>query len=145
MSDYYEYRHVVGFEETNLVGNVYFTHHLKWQGRCRELFLRDHAPTVLAALAEGLCLVTARCSCDYLQELAPFDEIAVRMRLGSQAQNRLVLLFEYWRCGPSGEELVARGEQQVVSMERRADHSVTPVPLPEGLTTALARFLRAAS
>ena len=40
----YEYRLVVGFEETNLVGNVYFVNHLRWQGKCREMFLRDHAP-----------------------------------------------------------------------------------------------------
>ena len=37
----FEYRHVVGFEETNLVGNVYYVNHLRWQGRCREMFLRD--------------------------------------------------------------------------------------------------------
>ncbi|NEE07724.1 acyl-CoA thioesterase, partial [Streptomyces sp. SID7499] len=24
MADHFEYRHVVGFEETNLVGNVYY-------------------------------------------------------------------------------------------------------------------------
>ena len=34
----YEYRHVVAFEETNLVGNVYYVNHLRWQGRCREMF-----------------------------------------------------------------------------------------------------------
>ena len=54
----YEYRHIVGFEETNLVGNVYFVNHLRWQGRCRELFLRDHAPGVLAELDRGLSFVT---------------------------------------------------------------------------------------
>jgi len=47
----YEYRHVVVFEETNLVGNVYYVNHLRWQGRCREMFLREHAPLVLAELA----------------------------------------------------------------------------------------------
>ena len=35
---YYEYRHLVAFEESNLVGNVYYVNHLRWQGRCRELF-----------------------------------------------------------------------------------------------------------
>ena len=33
----FEYRHVVGFEETNLVGNVYYVSHLSWQGRARGL------------------------------------------------------------------------------------------------------------
>src|ERR1700678_1964606 len=101
MPDYYEYRHTVGFEETNLVGNVYFTNHLKWQGRCRELFLHDHAPGILHSLTSVLCLVTARCACDYLQELGPFDELSIRMRLGGQGQNRVVLLFEYWCSRPS--------------------------------------------
>src|SRR5271166_906383 len=106
----YEYRHVVGFEDTNLVGNVYYVNHLRWQGRCRELFLRDHAPEVLAQLTEGLSLATTRCSCEYLAELAAFDEVVVRMRLGALAQNRITLAFEYWRNTNGREELVARGE-----------------------------------
>ena len=48
MTGYYEIRHTVGFEETNLVGNVYYVNYLRWQGRCREMFLRDHAPASLA-------------------------------------------------------------------------------------------------
>src|SRR4029079_452128 len=50
----YEYRHVVTFEDTNLLGNVYYVNYLSWQGRCRELFLRDHAPSILAQLREDL-------------------------------------------------------------------------------------------
>ena len=46
----YEYRHVVGFEETNLIGNVYYVNHVRWQGRCREMFLRDHAQVLLRLL-----------------------------------------------------------------------------------------------
>src|SRR6267142_3014015 len=93
----YEYRHVVGFEETNLVGNVYYVNHLRWQGRCREMFLRDHAPSVLQEISAGLAVVTTHCSCDYLEELAPFDEISVRMRLALPGQSRVTLDFEYWR------------------------------------------------
>src|SRR5208282_2982394 len=42
MDQYYEYRHVVGFEETDLMGNVYFVNYVRWQGRCREMFLFEH-------------------------------------------------------------------------------------------------------
>jgi enediyne biosynthesis thioesterase len=132
----YEYRHVVGFEETNLVGNVYYVNHLRWQGRCRELFLRDHAPEILDELARGLALATVRCSCDYLAELAAFDEIMIRMRLGEVVQNRLTLLFEYWRQTGSGEELVARGEQVIACM-RREDERVVPTAIPVSLREAL--------
>ena len=132
----YEYRHVVSFEETNLVGNVYYVNHLRWQGRCRELFLREHVPDVLAELERGLCLITIRCACDYLAELTAFDEVVIRMRLGSLMQTRMSLLFECWRLRGDNEELVVRGEQQVACMRRDGERTV-PTPIPEALREAL--------
>jgi enediyne biosynthesis thioesterase len=136
---YYEYRHIIGFQDTNLVGNVYFTRHVEWQGRCRELFLRDHAPDVLSELNRGLALATVRCSCEYFAELRAFDEIIVRMRLAELVQNRLTLSFEYWREETEGEKLVARGEQQVACMKHQ-DGQLTPAPVPASLRTALALY-----
>jgi enediyne core biosynthesis thioesterase len=136
----FEYRHTVGFEETNLVGNVYYVNHLRWQGRCREMFLREHAPGVLQDLRDGLALATVRCACDYLSELEAFDELALRMRLGGIAQNRITLLFDYWRLTPGGgEELVARGEQQIACMRREGERTV-PTPIPPELREALRAY-----
>lgn len=132
----YEYRHLVGFEETNLVGNVYYVNHLRWQGRCREMFLRDHAPEILKELAEGLALATVRCSCDYLAELEAFDQLVIRMRLGGVVQNRITLNFEYWRQNGEGEELVARGEQVIACLRREGGRTV-PTPIPTPLREAL--------
>ena len=132
----YEYRHIVSFEETNLVGNVYYANHVRWQGRCREMFLRDHAPEVLTELTQGLALATIRVSCEYLAELSAFDEVIMRMRLGALTQNRVMMLFEYWRRTGDGEELVARGEQQVACM-RREGARLVPTPVPEVLREAL--------
>jgi enediyne biosynthesis thioesterase len=135
----YEYRHVVGFEETNLVGNVYYVNHLRWQGRCREMFLREHAPDVLAGLAADLVLATVRCSCDYFHELRAFDELVIRMRLAAHAQNRIAMGFEYWRVGGDGEQLVARGEQEVACMRRQGSQMV-PAPIPDQLREALLQY-----
>ena len=136
----YEYRHVVGFEETNLVGNVYYVNHLRWQGRCREMFLRDHAPTVLDELEQGLALATTHCSCDYFDELRALDEIIVRMRLASMAQHKLSLDFQYWRLSSSGEQLIARGKQGIACMRRHGSQMVpTPVPVP--LQNALRAYM----
>ena len=132
---FYEYRHVVGFQETNLVGNVYFTNHLAWQGRCREMFLREHAPDVIGQLSSGLALATVSCSCEYFAELTAFDEVIVRMRLAELVQNRMRLAFEYWR----GKELVARGEQQIACM-RREGEKLLPTPVPQMLRAALAAY-----
>ncbi len=132
---FYEYRHVVSFQETNLVGNVYYTNHLAWQGRCRELFLRDHAPEVIDELGRGLSLATVSCACEYFAELAAFDEIVVRMRLAELVLNRMRLTFEYWR----GKELIAHGEQQVACMKRDGE-KLLPAPVPPSLRAALAAY-----
>jgi enediyne biosynthesis thioesterase len=136
MSRAYEYRHIVSFEETNLVGNVYYVNHLSWQGRVREMFLRDHAPDIIGELSRGLSLATVRVSCEYLAELMAFDEVIIRMRLGELTQSRMTLLFEYWRAGKSGEELIARGEQEVACL-RREGEKLTPTPVPKSLREAL--------
>lgn len=133
---YYEHRHLVSFEETNLVGNVYYVNHVRWQGRVRELFLRDHAPDVIEELSRGLSLATVRVSCEYLAELMAFDEVIIRMQLGELTQSRMTLLFEYWRAGKSGEELIARGEQEIACLRREGER-LTPTPVPQSLREAL--------
>ncbi|MBO0858050.1 MAG: acyl-CoA thioesterase [Chloracidobacterium sp.] len=135
----YEHKHIVGFEETNLVGNVYYLNYLRWQGRCREMFLREHMPDILAAIASGMAIVTTKCSCEFLAEITAFDEVTIRMHLGGLTQNRITMYFEYWRQTASGEELVARGEQQVAFMCRDGARLVA-VPIPEPLRTALRAY-----
>jgi enediyne biosynthesis thioesterase len=135
----FELRHRVGFEETNLVGNVYYVNHLRWQGRCRELFLADLAPGVLEELRGDLSLATLHCSCEYFAELFAFDEIVLRMRLQSMVQNRLILSFEYWRATGEEEELVARGSQEIACLRRNGDE-LAPCPIPEELRRALEPF-----
>ncbi len=122
------------------MGNVYYTNHLKWQGRCRELFLHEHAPDVIAELSRGLALATVSCSCEYFAELNAFDEVIIRMRLAELIQNRVRMTFDYFRRRADGtEELVARGEQQIAAM-RREGGRVVSAPLPASLRNALADY-----
>jgi enediyne biosynthesis thioesterase len=135
----YEYRHVVSLEETNVVGNVYYVNHLKWQGRCREMFLRDHAPECVRELGKGLTLATVRCSCEYFVELEAFDEIVVRMRLAELTHARISLAFDYYRRRDDGEELIARGEQQIACAQKQPA-GLVPTVVPEALRSALVAF-----
>lgn len=139
---FYEYRHIVGFEETSLVGNVYYTNHLRWQGQCREMFLHEHAPEILTEFDKGFALATVNVSCEYLAELAAFDEVLIRMRLGVLKQNRITMRFEYWRVNGAGEELVARGEQEIACMQRDGNE-MRAVPIPKGLRNALSAYAEA--
>ncbi len=132
----YEYTHIVGFEETNLVGNVYYANHVRWQGRCRELFLRDHAPEILDELRNGLYLVTVRVSCEYFNELFALDKVIIKMTVGDITQSRITMLFEYIRPEPHGEILIARGEQQIACMHK-IDNGMSPAKIPPSLRNAL--------
>jgi len=158
----FEYSHIVCFEETNVVGNVYYANHIRWQGRCRELFLREMVPEILEELDHGLALVTLSVSCDYYHELCAFDELAIRMTLADLSHHRMTLRFEYWRISEgreagieakgkeaegkareaegkrveSGEVLVARGQQELGCMRRR-EGKFEPQAWPESLLEAL--------
>lgn len=132
----YEYSHIVGFEETNLVGNVYYANHVRWQGRCRELFLRDHAPEILDELRNGLYMVTVRVSCEYFNELFALDKVIIRMTVGDITQSRITMLFEYIRPEQQGETLIARGEQQIACMNK-TDTGMLPAKIPPFLRSAL--------
>ncbi|UFW90539.1 acyl-CoA thioesterase [Bradyrhizobium barranii] len=133
---YFTYRHIVSFEETNLVGNVYFTRHLSWQGRCREMFLKSHAPTILDELTHDLRLVTLRVSCEYFEELTAFDEIDVQMSLAYLRQHRIGLDFNTFKLQPGGRVCIARGFQQIGCMRATAQGLVPHRP-PEPLAEAL--------
>lgn len=138
----------MGLEETNLVGNVYFSHFLRWQGHCREMFLREYAPSVLAEISADLKIFTITCSCEYLAEVCAFDEISVRLSLEDLTQTQVAFAFDYFRlAGPSSrgeparlrEEQVARGRQRVACM-RAQDGQLLPARVPESLRRALIPF-----
>lgn len=133
---YYEIRHRVGFEETNLVGNVYYVNYLRWQGRCREMFLLERAPGVLAEIRDDLKLFTLSCECEFFAEITAFDELSVRMRLEDLTQTQVAFAFDYVRLRPDGEDLVARGRQRVACM-RGPNTDTRPTRVPEALRLAL--------
>lgn len=139
MAKAYEYKHIVGFEETNLVGNVYYANYILWQGRCREMFLYEHAPDVIEQISSGLALVTVNVSCQYLSELFAFDQVIIAMQLKEMVQNRIMMGFEYWRSKENDKALVAYGEQQAACM-RRVDGKNVPTSIPLSLQLALEAY-----
>lgn len=136
---YYEYRHLVGFEETNLVGNVYYVNYLRWQGRCREMFLKDRAAAVLDDLRNDLKLFTLKCECEFMVEIGAFDELSIRMRLEDLTQTQIGFAFDYVRLRDDMEVLVARGRQRIACM-RGPNTDTKPTRVPEALRAALAPY-----
>ncbi|MFF5179676.1 acyl-CoA thioesterase [Micromonospora sp. NPDC000316] len=139
MEDYYEYRHTVGFEETNLVGNVYYVNYLRWQGRCREMFLYHKATEVLDDLRADLKLFTLKVDCEFFAEITAFDQLAIRMRLVELTQTQIEFSFDYVRLHAEGELLVARGRQRVACM-RGPNSRTSPTRVPDSLARALGPY-----
>lgn len=139
MDQYYEYRHVVDFEETNHAGNLYYISYVRWQGRCRELFLLEHAPSVLDWLCDDLKLMTVEAKCEYLAGIRAFDELSIRMRVAELTSAEIDLVFDYVRVYGDIEELVARGRQRVTCV-RVVEAATTPIPVPEELRVALENY-----
>lgn len=140
MARTFTYRHVITLEETNLVGNVYFTNYLRWQGHCRERFLMEHAPGVLRALRGALALVTVSCRCDFFDELYASDTVELRMALENTSDNRVTMTFDYYRTSGSVAQLVARGSQTIACMSR-TEQGTAPVSVPAELRDALSHYI----
>lgn len=139
MSAYYEIRHIVGFEETNLAGNVYYVNYLRWQGRCREMFLKEKAPHVLAELQHDLKLFTLKVECEFFAEITAFDELSVRMRLEELTQTQIQFSFDYVLIVDGLENLVARGRQRIACM-RGPNNDTVPARVPAALREAIAPY-----
>lgn len=140
MAGYYEIRHRVGFEETNFVGNVYYVHYLRWQGHCREQFLQEKAPSVMAEIVDDdLKLFTLKVDCEFFAEIAAFDELSVRMRLEELTQTQVEFAFDYVRVRDGVEGLIARGRQRIACM-RGPNNDTVPTRVPAELREALVPY-----
>jgi enediyne core biosynthesis thioesterase len=140
MAAYFEIRHTVGFEDTNVAGNVYFVNYLRWQGHCREKFLTQKAPEVLAeVMDDDLKLFTLKAECDFFAEITAFDELSVRMRLEDLTQTQIQFSFDYVRLADDQENLVARGRQRIACM-RGPNNNTVPARVPAALREALEPF-----
>ncbi|MEL6863511.1 MAG: acyl-CoA thioesterase [Bacteroidota bacterium] len=130
---YYEYRFKTTFEETNLVGNIYFANYALWQGKCREMFLYEYCPEVIAEINKGLALITLDLSVQYVSQLFAFDTVVMRMSLDAQSSSRLLMGFEYYKEDADGElTLVCKGSQATAAM-REENGTMVPVHYPDAM------------
>jgi enediyne biosynthesis thioesterase len=133
---YYEYRFVTTFEETNVVGNIYFANYLLWQGKCREMFIYEYCPDVIDEIYNGLALITLDISLQFVSQLFAFNKVVMRMSLEAESESRILMGFEYY--ADKGDELilVCKGHQAAAAM-RKENGSMIPVPFPDSMLEAL--------
>jgi len=137
---YYKYVYITTFEETNLVGNIYFANYVLWQGKCREMFLNEYCPEVIKEIGNGLSLITLDLSVQYVSQLFAFDEVIIKMYLEAQSTSRLLMVFEYFKKDEAGNEiLVCKGTQSTGAM-REVKGKMVAVPFPDSMMELFERY-----
>ena len=115
---------------------------LGWQGKCRELFLEDHAAGILNRVANrDLILQTTTASLDMLQ-LPPeaTDQVRIEMRLESLKCGQMGVRFDYFADRSYGLPIrFAKGSQKM-SSKHQSGPAVVPCPFPADLLLALRKF-----
>lgn len=122
------------------MGNVYFAHFLSWQGKCREMFIKEKVPGLLELIERNeLSMVTINCSCEFFSELRAFDEVVVTMQLVSITQNRIKMSFSYLKKTGDAFKTVAKGLHEVGCFFRDGA-KLTTVSVPEIFQEALLEY-----
>ena len=129
---FFEYRFITTFEETNLVGNIYFANYVLWQGKCREMFLNEYCPDVIEAIKDGLALITLDLSAQYVSQLYAFDRVVMRMSLEAQSESRLLMNFNYYSEKEGQLTLVCKGTQATAAMKEQ-NGTMVPVRYPDSM------------
>jgi len=115
---------------------------LAWQGKCRELFLADHAPASLRAVAKGKLVLQTTLASLSLVELPefPLEDIRVQLRLKALKCGQMDTRFDFFAHGRDGRSArIAQGEQRM-SSKRVANSQLAACPVPVDILDALRRF-----
>jgi len=126
-------------QDSNLVGNLYFGNYSGWQGRLRDQFLHDIAPSCFDPQRVDGQLECLFFATHHLREAMPFDNIEASMYLKTLYPGALDLWFEYHRVAANGtREKLAVGEHRVALVSASGD----PLRVLKWPSKALARLGR---
>ncbi|MBW2686414.1 MAG: SDR family NAD(P)-dependent oxidoreductase [Deltaproteobacteria bacterium] len=128
-------------QDSNLVGNLYFGNYSEWQGRLRDQFLHDIAPSCFDPANVGGQLECLSFGTHHLREAMPFDHIEASMYLNALHPGALDLWFEYHRVDTSGaREKLAVGEHRVALVSATGD-PLQVIQWPSGVLSRLKRIV----
>ncbi len=102
-------------EDSNLVGNIYFSNYAKWLGRTRDHYFRELMPKHYQGKGENGEFICLHCDVYHLMEAMPFDRVKIRMHLKKAYESGLDLYFEFFKLLDDGKEIkIVHARHQVV-------------------------------
>ena len=128
---YYEYHHLVTFDDTNSVGNVYFARFFQWMGSCREVITAEHYPELVTDIKRGFGFATEFAHIDYAQECFLFDKILIKMKVTDLSRTRIEFTFDFVNI--KEQSVVATGKQAVIWVNPQHRPSIMPDKLYDSI------------
>ncbi|RAL26962.1 type I polyketide synthase [Thermoflavimicrobium daqui] len=123
---------ITSLEESNLVGNIYFSNYTIWQGKVRDQFFYQLAPELFQGTGEQGEWIALNTHIQHLREAMPFDTIEVEMSLAKRYEYGVKLFFEYYKLASDGQkQKLAFGEQDIVWIKRDENGKPHSSSLPD--------------
>ena len=125
---------LTSMEDSNLVGNIYFSQYYSWQARLRDHYLFTRFPEIFqwSNKSEFVCIYA---EVNHLQEAMPFETIEVSMYLYELFAEGFTLYFEYYSVSEHGTRLrkLAHGDHSAVWIPEVQELSgeIHPAKIPE--------------
>jgi len=134
-------RFATSLEESNLVGNIYYSNYFAWEARTLDRFLYKLAPEWFGGNASGeLAVLGSRI--DYLREAMPFQDIETSLEVTSVHSCGADFSVTFFRVEDNGERTkLSRGSLETLWGVRGPDGRLTPQTLPLKLQEALLAHL----
>jgi acyl-CoA thioesterase FadM len=127
-------------EDSNLVGNIYFSNYTVWQGVLRDQYFYHLAPELYKGIGEQGEWITISNDIQHLREAMPFDTILVEMSLAERYEYGIKLYFDYFKLDSNGtRRKLSFGIQHVVWMKRDEHGNPHPAAIPREISMKLDR------
>jgi YbgC/YbaW family acyl-CoA thioester hydrolase len=114
------------YEDTNSVGNIYFSNYLRWVGKARELFFHACMPDFDLNTTDFYVL-TRSIRHDFRREAREFEPVVVRIKI-SHYNRKFVTLVHEVQSETRG--LLGRGEQSLMFVDT---HDFHPLDIPRAI------------
>jgi YbgC/YbaW family acyl-CoA thioester hydrolase len=111
------------YDDTNSVGNVYFANYIRWVGKTRELFFA-HCMPAFDLKTTRFYILTKSIKHDFRREVAEFQAVKVRIRIGEH--NRKFVTLEHEILAEDGG-LIGKGSQALMFVDSQ-DYRPLDIP-----------------
>lgn len=119
-------------ENSNLVGNIYFSNYAKWLGFLIDSYFYKLIPEYYKGSGELGEFVCLNCEINHLNEAMPFDDILVKMYAGTVYKNAIDLIFDFYLVKEN--EIVKKlafAKYESICIKRTVNDEIKPMELPK--------------